>query len=412
MKKKDIQQDKVYEWEQLHRDYDSNHILETYLTLDQVQELCDKIWARQNYDKRNVPEIKIRNGKGTCYYKSTSTVASIRNGRYNHKFVEHSITLRPLWGSTPWTVMHEMTHALLDTYSDTNPCQNHGAEFMACMCELLEWYASETKFPDDLDMSYADNAREFGLQVAETLITESNLIEVSPTLKSAQGLTLREQAQSHKTYKPKEDNRLHTTTRILFPKKVSEERAVIGKYKDYFDLAYPTFLPTLFRFLDALPYTYEFGRGTYWLGEEGLDYRYTNRSHVAQGWQDYRITHLTEIMRELTNQFKLGTWENGELYNHLLINQYLPNQKLNMHRDNEPTISGPLASFTVGASARFTYGLTKSIREGTHISLGEGDILIGNQDFFDNYYHSVAKPQITDESAVRYNLTWRTVKEN
>ena len=83
-----------------------------------------------------------------------------------------------------------------------------------------------------------------------------------------------------------------------------------------------------------------------------------------------------------------------------------------MHRDNEPTISGPLASFTIGASARFTYGLTKSIREGTHITLGEGDILIGNQDFFDNYYHSVAKPQITDDYAVRYNLTWRTVKEN
>ena len=116
MKKKDIQQDKVYEWEQLLRDYDSNHILETYLTLDQVHELCDKIWARQNYDTRDVPEIKIINGKGTCYYKSTYTSASIRNGRYNPKLVEHSITLRPLWGSTPLTVMHEMTQ-----YHDQTP---------------------------------------------------------------------------------------------------------------------------------------------------------------------------------------------------------------------------------------------------------------------------------------------------
>ena len=81
-----------------------------------------------------------------------------------------------------------------------------------------------------------------------------------------------------------------------------------------------------------------------------------------------------------------------------------------MHRDNEPILTGPLASFTLGASSRFTYGLTKSIREGTKIELGEGDVLIGNREFFDNYYHSVASPKVTEQYPVRYNFTWRTLK--
>ena len=29
---------------------------------------------------------------------------------------------------------------------------------------------------------------------------------------------------------------------------------------------------------------------------------------------------------------------------------------------------------------------------------------------FDNYYHSVAAPKVTDNHPVRYNFTWRTLK--
>ena len=115
---------------------------------------------------------------------------------------------------------------------------------------------------------------------------------------------------------------------------------------------------------------------------------------------------------------RLLTIENGcnplkmPLYNHLLINQYKPKQKLNMHRDNEPALTGPIASFTLGAPSRFTYGLDKSIREGEKIMLGHGDIMIGNRNFFNNYYHSVAAPQVSEEHPVRYNFTWRTLQES
>ena len=166
----------------------------------------------------------------------------------------------------------------------------------------------------------------------------------------------------------------------------------------------------LHKICQNLEFTHEFGRGTCWLGDEGLDYRYTNKSHIAQGWRDELIVKLTSSMRQLSNE--LGFTDSQEpLYNHLLINQYLPKQKLNMHRDNEPILTGPLASFTLGASSRFTFGLTKSINEGTKIELGEGDILIGNREFFDNYYHSVAAPKVTEEQPVRYNFTWRTLKD-
>jgi alkylated DNA repair dioxygenase AlkB len=173
--------------------------------------------------------------------------------------------------------------------------------------------------------------------------------------------------------------------------------------------ALTTITSNLQKICNALDFNYEFGRGTCWLGEEGLDYRYTNKSHIAQGWHDELIVGLTASIRQLSED--LGFTDSREpLYNHLLINQYLPKQKLNMHRDNEPTLTGPLASFTLGAPSRFTYGLTKSIREGAQIELGDGDVLIGNREFFDNYYHSVAAPKVTEEHPVRYNFTWRTLK--
>tara|TARA_Y100000401_G_C8316429_1_gene222739 strand:- start:467 stop:1072 length:606 start_codon:yes stop_codon:yes gene_type:complete len=175
------------------------------------------------------------------------------------------------------------------------------------------------------------------------------------------------------------------------------------------DETHAAMMEKLHKICGTLDFNYEFGRGTCWLGDEGLDYRYTNKSHVAQGWKDDLIVRLTDAIRQLSDE--LGFTDSQEsMYNHLLINQYLPKQKLNMHRDNEPILIGPLASFTLGAPSRFTYGLTKSIREGTKIELGEGDVLIGNREFFDNYYHSVASPKVTEQYPVRYNFTWRTLK--
>ena len=110
-------------------------------------------------------------------------------------------------------------------------------------------------------------------------------------------------------------------------------------------------LAALYDICNNLEFNYEFGRGTHWLGETGLDYKYTNKSHIAQGWHNKEIEKLTSIIRQFTEELDFCSDDN-QLYNHLLINQYLPKQKLNMHKDNEPELIGPIASLTLGASSR------------------------------------------------------------
>ena len=160
---------------------------------------------------------------------------------------------------------------------------------------------------------------------------------------------------------------------------------------------------------DDLEYEYEFGRGTCWLGDEGLDYRYTNKSHIAQGWGNKLFEELTDSMRRVAKN--AGFVEETEpLFNHLLVNQYTGKQKLAMHKDNEPDLTGPIASLSLGATTSFNFGLAKSMKQAESISLSNGHILIGNRKFFNNYFHSVSSPKITPQMPVRYNLTWRTVK--
>jgi len=163
---------------------------------------------------------------------------------------------------------------------------------------------------------------------------------------------------------------------------------------------------------DKLEYKYEFGRGTCWLGDRDLDYRYANRSHVSQGWQNSVFIDLTERMRILVRNAGFGEEENEPLFNHLLVNQYTSKQKLAMHKDNEPDLIGPIASLSLGAETKFKYGLSKSMKEAESISLINGHILIGNRGFFNNYYHSVSAPSISTYTPVRYNLTWRTINSD
>ena len=168
-------------------------------------------------------------------------------------------------------------------------------------------------------------------------------------------------------------------------------------------------LHALYDICNNQEFNYEFGRGTHWLGETGLDYKYTNKSHIAQGWHNKEIEKLTSIIRQFTEEHDFCS-DDKQLYNHLLINQYLPKQKLNMHKDNEPELIGPIASLTLGASSVFSYGTTKAIRKSDKKTLGHGDIMIGTRGFFNTYFHSVAAPIVTEQYPVRYNFTWRTIK--
>ena len=176
----------------------------------------------------------------------------------------------------------------------------------------------------------------------------------------------------------------------------------------------------LYKLCDRLEFSYEFGRGTHWLGEEGLNYKYANKNHIAQGWHSYSIEDLTESMRLLSIEYGFAS-PGDDLYNHLLINQYLPKQRLNMHRDDEPQLTGPIASLSLGASSVFTYGVTRSVGAGKKVTLKHGDLMLGSREFFNEYYHSVAPIKYSDKLQyptrqplypVRYNLTWRTIRSD
>ena len=140
--------------------------------------------------------------------------------------------------------------------------------------------------------------------------------------------------------------------------------------------------------LESLSFIHEFGRNTAWLGEEGLNYPYANKDHLATGW-----TARTKI---LTNALHDRL---GEEFNHLLVNQYLPGQKLNPHKDDEPELKGAIASLSLGDTATFDF-------TAGNIDLHDGDFIIGNRKFFNQLKHSIS---ISHNNEIRYNLTWRNV---
>ena len=158
----------------------------------------------------------------------------------------------------------------------------------------------------------------------------------------------------------------------------------------------------LIKELEGLDYVKEFGRLVAWQGNKSVNYKYTNKHHIARGW----TLHI-DLISETIRQF-LQT-ENWELYfNHCLINKYESNMSLNPHKDNEPELKGAIASLTLGDSANFIYGkdYPNNVDRYNSLQLNHGDVMIGNRKFFNDYYHSVTKPI---NGKTRYCLTWRTI---
>ena len=151
-----------------------------------------------------------------------------------------------------------------------------------------------------------------------------------------------------------------------------------------------TYLPRL----ADLDYITEFGRNTHWLGEEGLNYPYAGKPHIARNWGIY--LPLTNWLNKIFHTE----------FNHLLINQYLPDQSLTWHKDDEPELTGPIASLSLGDSAFFYYSKFLDCVP-DKLELKEYTLLVGDRDFWNTYYHRVSKPL---NKGIRYNLTWRTIK--
>ena len=153
--------------------------------------------------------------------------------------------------------------------------------------------------------------------------------------------------------------------------------------------------------IKELDYVKEFGRLISFQGNKNVDYIYTNKHHIAKGWTEY-VAKVSQAIR-----WFLATKDSAKYFNHCLINQYDETMYLNSHKDNEPELTGAIASLSLGDSAWFRYGLDRNIPKQTNLQLNHGDVMIGNRKFFETYYHSVSQP-INGET--RFNLTWRTVR--
>lgn len=143
--------------------------------------------------------------------------------------------------------------------------------------------------------------------------------------------------------------------------------------------------------MKKLSFRREFGRQIAWLGTKDINYRYANKNHLNTIDFSFApaIHHFTRfISKEFSQDF-----------NHLLINLYSDNDKLNAHKDDEPELTGAIASLSLGDTARFTFA-------DSHIDLEHGHFTIGNREFFNNFSHSVSP---TFRGKIRFNLTWRTI---
>ena len=80
-----------------------------------------------------------------------------------------------------------------------------------------------------------------------------------------------------------------------------------------------------------------------WYGARGLNYRYSGNDHVAAGWPDFIREPLRRVGDALDADF-----------NFVLINHYRDgSDSIGWHVDDEPALTGSVASISLGATRRF-----------------------------------------------------------
>lgn len=97
-----------------------------------------------------------------------------------------------------------------------------------------------------------------------------------------------------------------------------------------------------------------------------------------------------------------------------LVNRYTPHARLTLHQDkNEPDLTQPIVSVSLGLPATFLFGGTKREHPCSRFSLIQGDVIVWGGESRLNY-HGVLPlketlPPWPLREAVRYNLTFRRV---
>lgn len=89
----------------------------------------------------------------------------------------------------------------------------------------------------------------------------------------------------------------------------------------------------------------EVPRRVAWVGDPGLDYRYTGRSHPGTGWPAWLVPTRDRIRQVVDMPF-----------NHVILNRYRDgHDHMGWHRDDEKGVTGPVAILSLGAPRTLRY---------------------------------------------------------
>lgn len=129
-----------------------------------------------------------------------------------------------------------------------------------------------------------------------------------------------------------------------------------------------------------------------WYGDPGLSYSYSGITHKTTGWPQV----LAELCDGVKTAFSLRS-------NFVLLNRYRDGtDSMGWHTDDEPELSGPVASLSLGATRRF------HIREGRNARTQRIDLEHGSLLLLDRKI-THALPKTKRKLGERINLTFRHV---
>lgn len=137
-----------------------------------------------------------------------------------------------------------------------------------------------------------------------------------------------------------------------------------------------------------------------WIGDDGLDYRYSGKRFRPLPWHPL----LRQLQQDLQQQLGLG-------FNSVLCNLYRNGDDgMGWHADDEPEL-GPapvIASITLGACRDFALRRVGTTRQWGKLPLNHGSLLIMNAGMQQRWQHAV--PKRAGIHQPRINLTYRWLR--
>lgn len=134
-----------------------------------------------------------------------------------------------------------------------------------------------------------------------------------------------------------------------------------------------------------------------WVGDSGLDYRYSGRKREAKPW----TPGLMAIRQRLKQQLALD-------FNTVLVNRYRDGQdSMGWHSDDEPELGEQplIASLSLGETRRFSLRKRRERQCKHTMLLSHGDLLIMAGGLQQEWQHAL--PKTAKVIGERLNLTFR-----